>query len=101
MKTTLNRFLTTMPVAALLLAAAGDPELPEEELTALAAILPENEAALLRDSATALRTQPEGPLEVVLSPVFTKYWNQSLRAKVRAELHRLSKSKNPEQRANR
>jgi hypothetical protein len=73
--------------------------LPEAELTALAALLPEEEAALLRDSATALRTQPEGRLDTVLSPVFTNYWNQSLRANVRAELHRLSKSKNPEQRA--
>lgn len=64
--------------------------LPADELAALVAVLPEAEANLLRESAAALRARPEAKPESVLAPVITQYWQQSLRAKVRAALYQLT-----------
>lgn len=63
--------------------------LPEDELAALLAGLPEREANLLREAAGALRSHPDAPLDKVLAPAIGNYWEGSLRARVRAALHRL------------
>jgi hypothetical protein len=65
--------------------------LPEDELAALTAILPAPEANLVRASAAALRATPDARLDTVLAPAFAQYWEDSLRAKVRAALYRLTK----------
>jgi hypothetical protein len=65
--------------------------LPDAELTALANVLPENYATLLRESAAALRTQPDAQLDLVLSPAISKYWDQCLRTEVRTCLFELAK----------
>lgn len=67
--------------------------LPESELAPLINVLPENEATLLRESAAALRAQPNAPLDSALSPAILKYWEQSLRADVRTALLDLTKPK--------
>ncbi|MFO1513807.1 MAG: ankyrin repeat domain-containing protein [Verrucomicrobiota bacterium] len=68
--------------------------LPDDELAALIAVLPEAEANLLRESAAALRAQPEATAESVLSPVIATYWQASLRARVRAALFQLTTQPN-------
>jgi len=72
---------------------AGQFDVVEAEVAALAATLPEAEATLIRESAKALRTQPEASLDSALSPALAKYWSQSLRAKVRSALQDLAKAK--------
>ena len=64
--------------------------LPEEELAALVAILPGPEADLLRESGAALRARPDAAPATVLAPALGKYWEQSLRAKVRESLRQLT-----------
>jgi hypothetical protein len=64
--------------------------LPDNELAALAAVLPESEADLLRESATALRTKPEATPGSALSPAIAKYWQQTLRTKVQMALYQLT-----------
>jgi len=61
-------------------------DLPEDELTALAALLPQPEAELLQESAAALRAQPDVSPGVSLEPALRKYWESSLRARVRKAL---------------
>lgn len=73
--------------------------MPEDELAGLVAALPEPEGRLLRDSHAALQARPADSLEAALSPVLTRYWNDRLRAVVRAEFYRLSKPKSPQQHA--
>jgi hypothetical protein len=63
--------------------------LPQDELAALVTVLPEAEANLLRESAAALRANPEATLESVLYPALSKYWEDHLRTKVRTELRGL------------
>jgi hypothetical protein len=60
--------------------------LPENELKALLAVMPEGETTLIREAASALREKPDSPQAVVLRPVLSKYWNTTLRAKVREAL---------------
>jgi hypothetical protein len=60
--------------------------LSEDELAALVAVLPETEGNLLRESADALRTSPEAAPAEVLALAISKYWQQSLRAKVQKSL---------------
>ena len=67
--------------------------LPDDELTALVKALPENEATLLRELATALRSQPGASLDAVVSPVLSKYWDARLRVDVRTALLNLTKAK--------
>ena len=69
--------------------AAALRNLPDNELAALATALPEAEATLLRESAAALREKPDAPPATVLPPIIGKYWEGTLRAKVRAALYRL------------
>jgi ankyrin repeat protein len=64
--------------------------LPDDELAALVAVLPGAEANLVRDAAAALRSQPEASPASVLAPAFEKYWQETLRAKVRESLRQLS-----------
>ncbi len=64
--------------------------LSEDEVAGLTAALPEAEATLLRECAAALRAKPESPADSVLAPALGKYWEESLRAKVRAALYRLT-----------
>lgn len=64
--------------------------LPEDEVAALAAVLPEAEANLLRESAAALRAAADGPPASVLAPALGKYWEESLRGKVRRALQKLT-----------
>jgi hypothetical protein len=64
--------------------------LPADELAALATTLPSDEATLLRESATALRAHPEAKPDAVLSPIIARYWQDSLRTKVRAALYQLT-----------
>lgn len=66
--------------------AAALRELPEDELGALATFLPEAEGKLLRESAAALRAQPDQPADAVLAPALTRYWEAKLRAQVRDAL---------------
>jgi ankyrin repeat protein len=68
-------------------------ELPQEEVEALAALLPEAKGALLRESAAALRAHPNEAVEGVLAPALARYWEASLRAEVRDGLIRLLKEK--------
>ena len=63
---------------------------PEDELAALAAVLPETEASLLRESAAALRAHPDGLPAAVLAPAIGKYWQETLRARVREALRPLT-----------
>lgn len=63
--------------------------MPPAELDSLLKILPEAEAMLLREAATALRTQPDAPLDQVLAPALGNYWESRLRAKVRAAFYQL------------
>lgn len=63
--------------------------MPATELDSLLKILPEAEAQLLREAATALRTKPDAPLDQVLAPALGNYWENSLRAKVRAAFYQL------------
>jgi ankyrin repeat protein len=64
--------------------------LPEDELAALVAVLPETEASLLRESAAALRAHPDGLPAAVLAPAIGKYWQETLRARVREALRPLT-----------
>jgi hypothetical protein len=64
--------------------------LPEDELAALIAIAPEAEANLLRESAAALRSQPTADPAALLAPALSKYWQESLRSKVRLALYQLA-----------
>ena len=64
--------------------------LPEDEVAALAAVLPEAEANLLRESAAGLRATPNGAPANVLAPALGKYWEESLRVKVRRALQKLT-----------
>jgi hypothetical protein len=64
-------------------------EMPIEEVDALAAALPADEASFLKDCAQALRSAPAQPLAVSLRPALDKYWTQSLRARLRAALLKL------------
>ena len=64
--------------------------LPEDELAALVAVLPETEASLLRESAAALRAHPDGLPAAVLAPAIGKYWQETLRARVREALRQLT-----------
>jgi hypothetical protein len=63
--------------------------LPQDELAALVAVLPVAEANLLRESAAALRANPDATPESVLYPTLSKYWEDHLRTKVRTELRGL------------
>jgi len=63
--------------------------LPEDEFAALIAVLPEAEANLLRESGAALRANPQAEPAGVLEPAIGKYWEESLRAKVRGSLRQL------------
>ncbi len=65
-------------------------DMPPEEVDALAAMLPTEEAGFLRNCAQALRAAPALPLSASLRPALEKYWNQSLRARVRTALRNLS-----------
>jgi hypothetical protein len=64
-------------------------EMPEEEVEGLAAALPENETALLKESVQALRASPKAPLTEAIGPAIEKYWSDSLRAHVRAALQEI------------
>jgi hypothetical protein len=64
-------------------------EMPDEEVEALAAALPANEAALLKESVQALRASPSAPLAEAIGPAIEKYWSNSLRAQVRAALQEI------------
>jgi hypothetical protein len=70
--------------------AASVGKMPENEVEALAANLPSEEATWLRDSARALRQTPDQPVLKVLSPALETYWNTSLRAVIRSQLLKLS-----------
>ena len=65
-------------------------ELPPEDIAALAALLPTDEAGFLKDSVRALRAAPTDPPAASLGPALEQYWVKSLRARVRAVLLRLS-----------
>jgi hypothetical protein len=65
--------------------------LPEEDIAALAAMLPKTEASLLRDSWAALRAAPNAAPGSALSPALSKYWDESLRIEVRGLLLRLAR----------
>lgn len=58
---------------------------------ALKAALPEFEADLLRNAASALRAQRDESPATALAPALGKYWEESFRAKVRAALFRLTR----------
>jgi len=64
--------------------------LPPDELSALCETLPEAEGKLLRETADVLSANPGKPPGEVLVQPLTSYWNESLRAKVRASLYRLT-----------
>ena len=64
--------------------------LPADELAALVTVLSEGEANLLREAAAALREKPDAPPATVLSPIIGKYWEGTLRAKVRQSLRQLT-----------
>jgi ankyrin repeat protein len=64
--------------------------LPENELAALVAVLPEAGANMVRESAAALREKPDAPPATVLSPIIGKYWEGTLQAKVRQALRQLT-----------
>ena len=65
-------------------------DLPENERAALAASLPEAEAGLLRQAATALREKPDAAPGDVLEPILGQYWETTLRARTRPALLRLT-----------
>lgn len=65
-------------------------EMPPEEVEALAAALPTDEAGFLKDCAHALRAAPAQPLPESLGPALDKYWDKSLRAQIEAALLKLS-----------
>ena len=64
--------------------------LPDDELAALVAVLPDAEATLVREAAAALRAHPEASPATALTPALEKYWQETLRAKVRESLRQLS-----------
>jgi len=70
--------------------AAALGKMPEAEVEALAANLPSAEAALVRESARALRQKDGQPLMEVLSPALATYWKTNLRGIIRAKLLNLS-----------
>ena len=74
--------------ATRMIAALG--KMPESEVEALAATLPPEEAALVKDSARALRQAQGQPLIEVLSPALETYWKTNLRGIIRAKLLNLS-----------
>jgi len=63
--------------------------MPEAEVAQLVSAMPEAEGILLRESAAALRSQPDQPLEIVLRSALTNYWDRALRAKVRHALREI------------
>jgi hypothetical protein len=65
-------------------------EMPPEDVAALAAALPADEAGLLEDCVQALRSAPTEPLAASLGSALDQYWVKSLRARVRAALQKLS-----------
>jgi hypothetical protein len=64
--------------------------MPDDELAALIAVLPEAEAKLVREASAALRTHPEAAPASVLTPALENYWQENLRARVRDSLRQLS-----------
>jgi hypothetical protein len=67
-------------------------EMPVEELEALAALLPPDESTFLKDCARNLRAAPNEPLSTSLRSALDAYWENSLRARVRQLLLKLSSS---------
>jgi ankyrin repeat protein len=65
-------------------------KLPEEEFVALAAVLSDPEAMLLRESRAALRARPEAAPATVLAPALENYWEKSLRAQVSESLRQIA-----------
>jgi hypothetical protein len=65
-------------------------EMPSEELEALAAVLPADEATFLKECDRDLRSAPNEPLSASLRPALDAYWESSLRARVRQLLLKLS-----------
>jgi hypothetical protein len=65
-------------------------KMPESEVEALAANLPPEEAAMVKNAATALRQAQGQPLLEVLSPALETYWKTKLRGIIRAKLLNLS-----------
>ncbi len=65
-------------------------EMPNEEIDALAAVLPDNESTLLRNCAQKLRSAPSAPLDTSLRSALDTYWEKCLRSQVRGALQKLS-----------
>jgi hypothetical protein len=63
--------------------------LPEDEVSALAQALDPAEGQLLKECAAALRANPNKPVLETLAPPLTKYWEQRLKAQVRAGLMKM------------
>ena len=63
----------------------------DQEVTALAALLPEADATFLRRTAAVMREAPAGPLANALQPALEQWWRAAVKAWVQEELRKLSR----------